>query len=100
MSSGNPDFNTVLDFDAAADFYVNSYKAYTDAYKDPYYINVIEPDENKFIDKGQGSEAKKTLVRAVCAIGVCRSIIKDGKTVVDVSTDVDDLWQQYESKST
>ena len=99
MSAGRPDFNNVLDFDAAADFYIASYKAYTDAYKDPYYINVIEPDENKFVDKGQGSEAKQIHVRAVCAIGVCRSIIKDGKAMVDVSRDVNDVWQQYEAKT-
>lgn len=37
-------------------FLVRSLKQFTDAFKDPYYVDVIEPDEREMIDKdGPGS---------------------------------------------
>jgi hypothetical protein len=45
-------FSTELDFDGALDFYIESHEAFLAAFADRYYTNVIEPDEQKFVDKG------------------------------------------------
>lgn len=47
---------TPIEFDGIAVFLVPSLKQFTDAFNDPYYIEVIEPDEREFLDKdGPGS---------------------------------------------
>ncbi|CAO2658118.1 Nn.00g073780.m01.CDS01 [Neocucurbitaria sp. VM-36] len=47
---------TPIDFDGIAMFLVPSLKQFTDAFSDPYYIEVIEPDEREMLDKeGPGS---------------------------------------------
>lgn len=47
---------TPIEFDGIAMFLVPSLKQFTDAFKDPYYIEIIEPDEREFLDKaGPGS---------------------------------------------
>lgn len=45
-----------IEFDGIAMFLVPSLKKFTDAFKDPYYVEVIEPDEREMLDKdGPGS---------------------------------------------
>ncbi|CAK7233621.1 hypothetical protein SCUCBS95973_008656 [Sporothrix curviconia] len=95
-------FSMPVDFDAAADFYVKSYDRYLAAYKDPYYIHVIEPDEQNFVDKGQcagrggsSTDTKTTVVRAMTTIGQCRYIIRDGKPVADVSEEIWQRWHEF-----
>ncbi|KAF2017823.1 hypothetical protein BU24DRAFT_420878 [Aaosphaeria arxii CBS 175.79] len=45
-----------VEFDGIAMFTVPTLEQFTDAFKDPYYVNVIEPDERAFLDKdGPGS---------------------------------------------
>ncbi|PSN67053.1 hypothetical protein BS50DRAFT_588076 [Corynespora cassiicola Philippines] len=45
-----------IEFDGIAMFLVPSLKQFTDAFKDPYYVNIIEPDEQHILDKdGPGS---------------------------------------------
>jgi len=47
---------TPIEFDGIAMFLVPSLKQFTDAFEDPYYIAVIEPDEREFLDNaGPGS---------------------------------------------
>ena len=47
---------TPIEFDGIAMFLVPSLKQFTNAFTDPYYIEVIEPDETKLLDKaGPGS---------------------------------------------
>ncbi|KAH7357586.1 EthD domain-containing protein [Pyrenochaeta sp. MPI-SDFR-AT-0127] len=47
---------TPVEFDGIAMFLVPSLKQFTDAFKDPYYTEVIEPDEREMLDKdGPGS---------------------------------------------
>lgn len=47
---------TPIEFDGIAMFLVPSLKQFTDAFKDPYYVEVIEPDEREMLDKaGPGS---------------------------------------------
>jgi hypothetical protein len=41
-----------MEFDGIALFTVPSLKQHADAHKDPYYLNVVEPDEWNLIDKG------------------------------------------------
>lgn len=45
-----------IEFDGIAMFLAPSLQQFTDAFKDPYYIKIIEPDEREFLDKtGPGS---------------------------------------------
>jgi hypothetical protein len=47
---------TPIEFDGIALFLVPSLKQFTDAFKDPYFVEVIEPDERAMLDKaGPGS---------------------------------------------
>jgi len=97
----DPAFATSIEFDSAADWYIESYEAYLAAYMDPYYINVIEPDEKNFVDKGQldgPDSGKKTIVRAISTLGVCRSMIKDGKPSVAVKDEIWHTFKEYKAK--
>jgi hypothetical protein len=88
-------FAAPIEYDAAADWYIESYEKYLAAYADPYYINVIEPDENNFVNKGQldGTiRGTKTVVRAITTLGVYRSMIQDGKASVEVK---DEIWTNF-----
>lgn len=94
-------FATTVEFDAAVDWYVESYEAYLAAYTDPYYVEVIAPDEDNFVDKGQldGPDAgKKTVVRAVSTLGYCRSMIAEGKPLVPVKDEIWDKFKAYKAK--
>jgi hypothetical protein len=51
-----PTGNSVLDYDGGVDWYASSYEVYENAFKDPYYVNVIEPDEHNFVDKGESGK--------------------------------------------
>lgn len=47
---------TAVEFDGIAMFLVPSLEQFTVAFQDPYYLEVIEPDEREFLDKdGPGS---------------------------------------------
>lgn len=47
---------TPIEFDGIAMFLAPSLQQFTDAFNDPYYVEVIEPDEREFLDKtGPGS---------------------------------------------
>ncbi|EPE29254.1 Dimeric alpha+beta barrel [Glarea lozoyensis ATCC 20868] len=70
----------VLDYDSGVDWYVRDYDAYERAYEDPYYLEVIEPDEWNFIDKSGGETGG--IATAVSTLGVCRDIVRDGKSMV------------------
>ncbi|CAK7210693.1 hypothetical protein SEUCBS140593_000917 [Sporothrix eucalyptigena] len=93
----DPAFSMPIDFDAAADFYVKSYEDYLKAYSDPYYLAVIEPDEQNFVDKGQcgGPDTRTTVVRAMTTVGQCRYILRDGQPVVDVSEAIWARWHEF-----
>lgn len=103
----DPTFSAAIPFNAAADFYIDSYERFLTAFSDPYYIEVIEPDERNFVDKGQldkdqsdeggeGLAGKKTVVRAMSTLGYCRSMIRDGKAAVEVEDRVWDNFTQYQ----
>ena len=90
----DPAFSGSIDYNAAADFYVESYERFFASYQDPYYLNVIEPDEQKFVDKGQVDGGKKTVVRAMSTLGTAKSMIKDGKETVQVKSEIWENWQR------
>lgn len=46
--------NLAEEYDGAAVIEVPSFEVFAAAFKDPYYINTIEPDERRFIDKKVG----------------------------------------------
>ncbi|RDW65239.1 hypothetical protein BP5796_09931 [Coleophoma crateriformis] len=78
-----PSGEGALDYDGGADFYVADYASYEAAFRDPYYINVIEPDERRFVDKGSQSGAVGTrIVGAVSTVGFEKVIIEGGKAMV------------------
>jgi hypothetical protein len=92
-TSMSSEFSAGLDFDAAADWYILSHERYVAAYADPYYINVIEPDEHNFVDKSPAAVGKKTLIRAVTTLGYCKDMIKDGKAVREINDDIRRKWE-------
>jgi len=89
-------------FEACADFYVKDSKDYLAAFKDPYYLEVINRDEDLFVDKGQvkGRGQREALgdVLAISVMGVCRSIVREGRAVVDVPDDVWRVWEEYQGR--
>jgi hypothetical protein len=70
----------ILHYDSGVDWYVRGYAAYERAYEDPYYLKVIEPDEWNFVDKSGGKASG--IASAVSTLGVCRDIVRDGKSMV------------------
>lgn len=90
----NPEFNGSLDFNAAADWYFEDYETYMAAYNDPYYIDVIMPDEDTFVDK----TSKTTIMRAFTTLGVNRYMIEDGVPVVDVAPDIMKRFNEYQAR--
>jgi hypothetical protein len=80
ISSGNdmPSGSWTLEYDGGVDWYVRRYEDYEAAFKDPYYLDGIEPDEWNFVDKGAGKE----IAGAVSTLGIFRHIVKDGKSMV------------------
>lgn len=100
-SQMDEDFAATLEFDAAVDWYVESVEGYLAAYADPYYVNVIEPDEHNFIDKDGASGSgpgKKTVIRAISTCGFCRSMIKDGTAAIPVAGDIWQKFNEYQKK--
>jgi len=90
----DPAFSGSIDYNAAVDFYVESYERFIAAYHDPYYLSVIEPDEQRFVDKGQIDGGKRTVVRAMSTLGTAKSMIKDGKAAVQVKSEIWENWQK------
>ena len=48
------DPSPLVDFDGCALFEIPSFDQFAAAFKDEYYLTVIEPDERKFINKKVG----------------------------------------------
>lgn len=100
----------VSGYSACADFYVRDYEDFLRAFQDPYYIEVIRPDEDIFINKGKplttadgsivepgGAPVSQT--RFLTMMGQNRSIIKDGKAMVEVSQRIWDNWHEYQRRA-
>lgn len=74
-----PSGSRTLDYDGGVDWYVRSYEDYEAAFKDPYYLKVIEPDEWNFVDKGEGT----AIAGAVSTVGIARDIVRGGRSCVE-----------------
>lgn len=57
-------------------------------FQDPYYVNVISVDENRFLDK------TSSLMRVV---GMGKQILDSGKAVVDLGDNLR-IWKEWEEK--
>ncbi|KAF3011141.1 hypothetical protein E8E13_011455 [Curvularia kusanoi] len=62
---------TTLSYDGSADFYVRRYEDFEDAYEDPYYKDVIKPDEEYLFDVDN--------MRVMVGTETC--VIEDGRIV-------------------
>jgi EthD domain len=91
-ATAQPPFDGLLDYDGAADWQLEDHDKFLAAFADPYYVHVIEPDENNFIDK------MSTKVIATSTMGMSKPIIEGGKAVVDVTKQWA-VWAEWEEKS-
>lgn len=82
----------VFDFDGAAEKTFPSFEKFTKAFEDPYYINVMEPDERRFRDK---SGVPQVATQATSTMGVVREIVVGGRAVVDLSEEVMEGWREW-----
>jgi hypothetical protein len=62
-----------LSYDGMADFYVKKYEDFEAAFLDPYYLEIIQPDEKILID----------MDTIAVTIGVDYIVIADNKTVTE-----------------
>ena len=62
----------ILDFDGLADFYVHKYEDFENAFKDPEYLQKVNPDESKFVDMDS----------LVVTIGYDHIVIENGDIVL------------------
>ncbi|KAL6879929.1 EthD domain-containing protein [Trichoderma longibrachiatum] len=74
---------TVMDYDGAVIWEISSLKHYMSAFADPYYVNVIAPDEHNFLDK-----SKET---ATVILGSIHHIVAGGEALIDCSQEAESL---------
>lgn len=67
----------VLDFDGAVIWEIPSLEQFFEAFSDPYYLNVIAPDEENFLDKSKEV--------ATVTIGHFHNIVANGEPLIDYS---------------
>jgi len=70
----------VIDFDGYAEITFSSMESLMEAFQDPYHINVVRPDEDKFWDKEATRNIAFTGIMQMT--GVVREIVKNGKGVI------------------
>lgn len=85
---------TPIQFDGIAMFLISSLEKFVAAFKDPYYINVIEPDERELIDKdgvGKGVVASFS--------GTMLPIIDMGKSFIGEKGEKErKIWEEWERR--
>lgn len=75
-----------------AELEVESFERFTAACTDPYYLNVIKPDENNFLD------SKSTEVIGASTMGISKIVVEGGKALIDTSK-VMSVWEEWEKNS-
>ena len=75
-----------------AEVVVETFDQFTAACTDPYYLNVIKPDEINFLD------SKSIEVIGASTMGVSKKIVEDGKALIDTSK-VMSVWEEWERNS-
>jgi hypothetical protein len=82
------------EFDGIAMFEVSSIDQFPDAFKDPYFINMIDPDEHYMIDK---SGFQGGLIASY--VGNMVSVLDHGKSVLGEKGEVaKKKWDDFEAK--
>ncbi|PNP47951.1 hypothetical protein TGAM01_v206165 [Trichoderma gamsii] len=67
----------VMDFDGAVIWEIPSLEHFFNAFNDPYYLNVIAPDEDNFLDKSKEV--------ATVTLGHFHNIVAGGEPLIDYS---------------
>lgn len=68
---------------------VDQFKA---AFLDPYYVNVINPDEKNFLDMDSTEPIGARMY------GASKPVVANGKPAVDCEKELE-VWKQWEAKS-
>jgi hypothetical protein len=86
---------TPIEFDGIALFLVPSLEHFTNAFKDPYFVEVIEPDEREFLDKeGPGSGIVASFQ------GKMLEIMHNAQsTIEDEGSDYRKLFEEFEKRT-
>ena len=61
----NPGNNALEEWDGCAVFELESLERFEAAFKDPYYIDTIEPDERNFVNKKEGIMGARGRVKTI-----------------------------------
>ncbi|KAI9731686.1 MAG: hypothetical protein M1834_004475 [Cirrosporium novae-zelandiae] len=75
-------FDEVLDYDGAAEWNIPSLEKLIEAFGDPYYRDVIEPDEHNFLHKSSKEAISTT------AHGIWKPIVLEGKALVNAKEEM------------
>ncbi|RFU75920.1 hypothetical protein TARUN_6323 [Trichoderma arundinaceum] len=73
----------VMDFDGAVIWEIPSLEHFLNAFSDPYYLNVILPDEDNFLDKSKEV--------ATVTLGQVHNIVAGGEPLIDYSQESEPL---------
>ncbi|MCJ1267631.1 hypothetical protein MMC22_007517 [Lobaria immixta] len=84
-----PPLHGTLDYEGMAELEVENFEMFTAACSDPYYLNVIKPDEIHFLD------SKSIEVIGATTMGVSKKIVEGGKALIDTSK-VMSVWEEWE----
>lgn len=68
-----------------------SFDRFIAAFSDPYYVNVIEIDERRFLDKAKSVSPTSTM-------GLMKTVIQGGDIKVDVGEDVMMEWKKWDGE--
>ncbi|KAH8799850.1 hypothetical protein F5884DRAFT_905331 [Xylogone sp. PMI_703] len=79
-----------LAFGGVASFKFNSFEKYLAAFADPYYVNVIAPDEQKFL----GKIFKEA---ATVIMGIEHQIVTEGNSLVNSDKEMA-LWEKWQKE--
>lgn len=87
-----PPLHGTLDYEGMVELEVESFDRFTAACTDPYFLNVLKPDEINFLD------SKSTEVIGASTMGVSKKIVEGGKAMIDTSK-VMSVWEEWERGS-
>ncbi|KAK1240473.1 hypothetical protein MKX07_004501 [Trichoderma sp. CBMAI-0711] len=74
---------TIMDYDGAVIWEISSLEHYMSAFADPYYVNVIAPDEYNFLDQSRET--------ATVTLGNVHHIVAGGEALIDISQETESL---------
>ncbi|MCJ1467526.1 hypothetical protein MMC07_006151 [Pseudocyphellaria aurata] len=87
-----PPLHGTMDYEGMVELEVESLEKFTAACKDPYFVNVIKPDEINFLD------SKSTEAIGASTMGISKKIVEGGHAMIDTSK-VMSVWEEWERVS-